>query len=198
MRSLRVLCLLLAMGAIEGCASLDTGSVSATVPSSIGSTITSASRFAKPPPGFVAFCERSPDECKTTASELTLALDARTWETLERVNSATNRAIAPKADIVHYGTEEYWTIPTDGYGDCDDYVLAKRSALIASGVPESALRIAVVFTSRFVRHTVLTIATDKGTYVLDNLRGEIVSWGETDYGWIKHQDPVSRSGWSYF
>jgi predicted transglutaminase-like cysteine proteinase len=114
------------------------------------------------------------------------------------VNAATNGAIAPRADIAHYGIEEYWTIPTDGYGDCDDYVLAKRSALIALGIPEPALRIAIVFTPRFVRHTVLIVATDKGTYVLDNLRSDIVSWDKADYGWIKRQDPLSRSGWSYF
>jgi predicted transglutaminase-like cysteine proteinase len=127
-----------------------------------------------------------------------LSLNAETWDTLEGVNTAINLAIAPKADLIHYGVDEYWTIPVDGYGDCDDYVLAKRSALIAKGVPESALRIAIVFTPRFVRHTVLIVSTDKGTFVLDNLRNEIVSWDKAEYGWIKRQDPMSRSGWAYF
>jgi predicted transglutaminase-like cysteine proteinase len=127
-----------------------------------------------------------------------LPLDAKAWETLEGVNTATNLAITPKADLVHYGLDEYWTIPADGYGDCDDYVLAKRSALIARGIPESALRIAIVFTPRFIRHTVLIVSTDKGTFVLDNLRNEIMSWDKAEYGWIKCQDPASRSGWAYF
>jgi predicted transglutaminase-like cysteine proteinase len=127
-----------------------------------------------------------------------LSLNAETWDMLEGVNTAINLAIAPKADLIHYGVDEYWTIPADGYGDCDDYVLAKRSALIAKGVPESALRIAIVFTPRFVRHTVLIVSTDNGTFVLDNLRDEIVSWDKAEYGWIKRQDPTSSSGWAYF
>jgi predicted transglutaminase-like cysteine proteinase len=190
--------LLLAVSAMHGCASPGTQ----VIPEPAANSTEPSSphvRLAKAPPGFIAFCERAPGQCAAApAVSTTLLLDARTWETLERVNAATNGAIVPRADIAHYGIEEYWTIPTDGYGDCDDYVLAKRSALIALGIPESALRIAIVFTPRFVRHTVLIVATDKGTYVLDNLRSDIVSWDKADYGWIKRQDPASRSGWSYF
>jgi predicted transglutaminase-like cysteine proteinase len=187
---------------MHGCTSLGSVPLATSDAGSISSTSTSPllrTRLAKPPPGFVAFCERSPGQCTAgESSARPLLLDTGTWETLERVNTATNLAIAPKADSIHYGMEEYWTIPTDGYGDCDDYVLAKRSALIARGIPESALSIAIVFTPRFVRHTVLIVATDKGTYVLDNLRNEIVSWNKAEYGWIKHQDPASSSGWAYF
>jgi predicted transglutaminase-like cysteine proteinase len=190
------------MVAMHGCTSLGQVPVVAPATGSLSSRSAvppSRIRVAKPPPGFVAFCERSPGQCTVAASSTRpLALDAETWETLNGVNTATNLAIAPKADLGHYGIEEYWTIPTDGYGDCDDYVLTKRSALIARGIPESALRIAVVFTPRFVRHTVLIVATDKGTYVLDNLRNEIVTWNAAEYGWIKHQDPASSSGWAYF
>jgi predicted transglutaminase-like cysteine proteinase len=64
------------------------------------------------------------------------------------------------------------------------------------GVPEPALRIAVVFTPRLVRHAVLTIATDKGDYVLDNLRDDILASGKTDYAWIERQDPASHTGWT--
>jgi predicted transglutaminase-like cysteine proteinase len=192
MGPLRVLVLLPLLGLLHACTSLDAVSESAAKPLPLHVP------FAKAPPGFVAFCERTPDQCSATGRSVLLPLDARTWETLEGVNTATNLAIAPKADFTHYGVEEYWTIPTDGYGDCDDYVLAKRNALIVRGIPESALRIAIVFTPRFVRHTVLTVATDKGTFVLDNLRDDIVSWDKAEYGWIKREDPASSSGWVYF
>ena len=100
-----------------------------------------------------------------------------------------------EGDATHYGKEEYWTIPTDGYGDCEDYVLAKRQVLIHLGLPEPALRIAVVITPRLVRHAVLTVVTDEGNFVLDNLRDDILPWDGTDYVFIKRQDPASVSGW---
>lgn len=192
MGPLRVLVFLPLLGLLHACASLDAPPESA--PKSTPLRVS----LAKAPPGFVAFCERRPDQCSGTRGSVPLLLDAKTWETLEGVNTATNLAIAPRADFIHYGVDEYWTIPTDGYGDCDDYVLTKRRALIARGIPESALRIAIVFTPRFVRHTVLTVATDKGTFVLDNLRTDIVSWDKAEYGWIKREEPASSSGWAYF
>ncbi len=57
---------------------------------------------------------------------------------LEDVNTAVNRTVRPEDDSVHYGIEEYWTVPLDGYGDCEDYVLAKRKMLMLLGVPEPA------------------------------------------------------------
>jgi len=69
-----------------------------------------------------------------------------------------------------------WTIPTDGYGNCKDYALAKRKDLAAAGFPILALRMAIVITPREKRHAVLTVATDKGDFVLDNLENDIVAW----------------------
>lgn len=51
-------------------------------------------------------------------------------------------------------------------------MLAKRQVLIHLGLPEPALRIAVVLTPSFVRHAVLTVVTDEGNFVLDNLHDE--------------------------
>jgi predicted transglutaminase-like cysteine proteinase len=117
------------------------------------------------------------------------------WQTLNGVNVALNEAIVAEDDATHYGKEEYWTIPTDGYGDCEDYVVAKRQVLIHLGVPGPALRIAVVLTPSFVRHAVLTVATDEGNFVLDNLRDDVLAWDRTDYVFIERQDPDSVSGW---
>jgi hypothetical protein len=41
------------------------------------------------------------------------------WRLLFRVNTDVNEAIRPESDEVHYGRPEIWTIPDDGYGDCD-------------------------------------------------------------------------------
>lgn len=151
---------------------------------------------AKPPSGYLGFCARFPDQC--TAPEgapRAVNLTDDVWQSLQAVNTAYNEAIVAEEDSDHYGSAEYWTIPTDGHGDCEDYVVAKRQALIQLGLPEPALRIAVVFTPNFVRHAVLTVVTDKGNYVLDNLRNEIVGWDETDYTFVERQDPASPSGW---
>src|SRR5262245_30184067 len=128
MRSLRVL-VFLPLGALQACTALGQvpGVNSEPVLTKSSNALSQSNlRLATPPPGFVAFCKRSPVQCKVAASAPAhLFLDEEIWETLEAVNTATNASVAPKADSIHYGVDEYWTIPTDGYGDCDDYVLAK-------------------------------------------------------------------------
>jgi len=107
-----------------------------------------------------------------------------------------NNTIWPEDDQKHFGRAEYWTIPTDGYGSCHDYALTKRKELIDIGLPQRALRIAILTTPSNQRHAVLTIATDKGDYVLDNLRQDIRPWLSTGYQWIARQDDGSESGWA--
>lgn len=152
---------------------------------------------AVPPSGFIAFCGRDPDQClapKGGASMVTL--DAATWQTLWRVNTAWNTAVKPMDDAAHYGVVDYWTIPADGYGDCEDYALAKRKSLIDLGLPEEALRIAVVRTEDGTAHAVLDVATDHGDYVLDNLDAVILPWTDTHYTWIARQMP-GRTRWAF-
>ncbi len=150
----------------------------------------------KPPSGFVAFCARNIADCRAPSdAPETVTLTEDTWAKLEEVNLTVNQAIQPLDDSVHYGTVEYWTVPSDGYGDCDDYVLAKRKMLMLLGIPEPALRIAVVLTRSRVRHAVLTVVTDRGDYVLDNRRSEILPRSKTDYTWVERQDPASSTGW---
>jgi predicted transglutaminase-like cysteine proteinase len=154
-------------------------------------------KTATAPVAFLDFCERFPDQCgrpKAVSYQVTLTDSA--LQLIGLVNTGMNHAIQPEEDWKHYGKDEVWTIPVDGYGDCDDYVLVKRKALINLGVPESALRIALVYTKGLTRHALLTVVTDKGNYVLDNLTDEIRSWERTPYIWIKWQDPKSKSGWA--
>jgi predicted transglutaminase-like cysteine proteinase len=114
---------------------------------------------------------------------------------LENVNHLVNGAIWPESDQKHYDRQEYWTIPTDGYGDCEDYALTKKKDLMAAGLPESALRLAIVYTRANVRHLVLTVAADTGDYVLDNLRNDVVTWNKAGYFWLERQNPTEPLGW---
>ena len=119
----------------------------------------------------------------------------KTWKTLSRINRKVNDSIWPEDDLKHYGRAEYWTIPTDGYGDCDDYAVTKRKELLDAGFPVSALRLAVVYSPRTERHAVLTVTTDKGDLVLDNMAETIVSWNATGYTWIERQAATDPMKW---
>jgi len=142
------------------------------------------------PSGYLAFCARQPIECADPpGAPDVVAFNASVWATLQEVNAAYNAAIRPEEDSVHYGRVDYWTIPTDGYGDCEDYALAKRKALIAVHLSPRALRIAIARSPQGEAHAVLTVATDRGDYVLDNLTDAILPWDQTNLAWIARQTP---------
>lgn len=69
-------------------------------------------------------------------------------------------------------------------GDCEDYVLAKREALVAAGLPASALRIAAATTRSGVGHAVLVVRTNQGDLVLDNLTSSIRRSDEAALHWV--------------
>jgi predicted transglutaminase-like cysteine proteinase len=149
-----------------------------------------------PPAGFIPFCLKYLDQC--TASDEgpeTIRLDQATWGTLNAVNYTVNRNIRYRDDLDHYSQVEHWDIGADGYGDCDDYALAKRMALIEAGLPMRALRIAIVRTDKGIDHAVLTAATDRGDYVLDNRTSRILPWEATSFTWIARQDALQPLSW---
>jgi len=152
-------------------------------------------RAARAPSGYVGFCKRNPGECGENAEQPDrVAFSAGLWAKLKEVNAVVNAAIQPEADQEHYGVADFWTVPVDGAGDCEDYVLAKRKMLVLLGLPRAALRITVVLDGT-VRHAVLTVATDSGDYVLDSLKHEILTTDKTNYVWVERQDRVSSTGW---
>lgn len=151
------------------------------------------------PPGFISFCSRFLDQCVNSANNAPrVHLDMATQTLLKVVTRSVNRAIWPETDERHYGRGEYWDIPTDGYGNCKDYALTKRKKLIEAGLPERALRVAIVVTPRENRHVVLTVSTDHGDLVLDNLNDDVKPWTEIAYQWIERQDNSGGLGWETF
>jgi predicted transglutaminase-like cysteine proteinase len=148
------------------------------------------------PAGFTSFCLRFPDQCRVQLGlPQTVSLTRENWRTIDEVNRAVNQSIWASSDLQHYGRAEYWTIPTDGYGDCDDYAVTKRAQLLAMSFPVAALRLAVADTPHNGRHAVLTVSTDRGDFVLDNLRDDIVSWNATGYRWVERQSPENPWAW---
>ena len=116
---------------------------------------------------------------------------------LEAVSRRINRAIRRASDVDSHAREDVWVLPGGQRpsGDCEDYVLAKRTALIAEGVPAQALSIAVARNTSGQSHAVLVVSTDKGDVVLDNLSYWIRPWAEVPYQWIMRQNRGDANDW---
>lgn len=147
------------------------------------------------PVGAVQFCKSHAKDCGKAKSlvEATTLTDGR-WEQLVNTNNAVNAAVIPVTDEAYYQVSEYWTYP-DGYGDCEDYALAKRRALIAEGWSASTLLIAVVRQANGEGHAVLIARTDRGDLVLDNQDGRVLVWNETPYRFLKRQSQANAAQW---
>lgn len=147
------------------------------------------------PIGHYEFCNKNPSECRTkTKGDVRVKLTKQNWETVLNVNYQANQSIEAITDAELYGTEEHWTYPTTA-GDCEDYVLEKRKALMAQGWPPSALLITVVLQPNGEGHAVLTVRTDRGDLILDNLDDRVMLWSETPYTYIKRQSKNHTGKW---
>jgi predicted transglutaminase-like cysteine proteinase len=148
-----------------------------------------------PPIGFVQFCARQPEDCRAIGDRATeVALTPSRWNLLNQVNKLVNRKIAPMSDIELHQVPELWTVPTEA-GDCEDYVLLKKRYLEGLGFPAETLLITVVLDEVGEGHAVLTVHTDKGDFVLDNRRGEVLRWAETHYQFLKRQSQQNPGIW---
>jgi predicted transglutaminase-like cysteine proteinase len=149
-----------------------------------------------PPIGYVNFCREHQADCLPEAKFADrVQLTGAKFRELEQVNDQINTSIQPVTDIDLYGKVEYWTYPTHNKGDCEDYVLLKQRILMERGWPESTLLITVVRDENNEGHAVLTVRTDKGDFVLDNKRREILRFADTPYTYIKRQSERNPLVW---
>lgn len=158
-----------------------------------GSMITGG--LTSQPIGHYEFCKANPAECSirtrdTGPEHLSDALLAR----ITKVNVLVNRAVRPMNDFDIYGKDEVWAYP-NGTGDCEDYVLEKRRELHAEGISYSNLLITVVRKPDGEGHAILTVRTDKGDLVLDNLTDTVKDWTNTGYRFLKRQASDHTGRW---
>jgi predicted transglutaminase-like cysteine proteinase len=147
------------------------------------------------PVGHAEFCANRPEECRPNPDPVAaVALNDALWQQLLTVNNHVNQSVIPVTDQQLYQVAEYWTYP-NGYGDCEDYVLAKRRDLINAGWPASALLISVVRQADGEGHAVLMVRTDRGDLILDNQVGTIDLWYATPYKFIKRQSQAHSGQW---
>jgi predicted transglutaminase-like cysteine proteinase len=149
------------------------------------------------PYGWVDFCGRRPEECALgKLKPLDLRMTKTTWALLNRVNRQVNAAIEPITNLAHWGTMlDHWDYPVDGKGDCKVYALYKRKLLVDAGFPRQALLMTVVKDLEGEGHAILTVKTDHGDFVLDNLSDDIRPWDATGYTYIKRQAQDDPNVW---
>lgn len=147
------------------------------------------------PVGHYELCRTIPAECRmATPQQAPVPLTRKLWAAMVDVNNSVNTMITPETDMEMWGKEEVWSYP-DRVGDCEDYVLEKRRALMQRGVPAGNLLITVVRQPNGDGHAVLTVHTSNGDYVLDNLEPRILSWSDTDYTYLKRQSQRNSGQW---
>ena len=148
------------------------------------------------PYGWVDFCQRYRGECRDEERPARdIDLTSAAFRKIARINAWVNKNIDPVSDADHWGVIDAWDYPTDGKGDCEDYALLKRHMLIEEGFPAEALLLTVVKEKNGDGHSVLTVKTNRGEYVLDNLADQIKPWNATPYRFVKRQSQHNPTVW---
>lgn len=148
------------------------------------------------PVGASDFCKANRSECTSNPNAVSaIGLSDKRWGELVHVNNLVNAAISPVTDQDLYRVAELWTYPDNGAGDCEDFALAKRKALIEMGWNPSTLLMTVVRQPNGEGHAVLLVRTDRGDVVLDNQDGRILLWNQTPYTYLKRQSQADAAQW---
>lgn len=148
------------------------------------------------PIGHYDFCNLNPGECRIRPRDQRPARMTNDFlQLVVSVNVRVNAEVKPMNDIDIYGREEVWAYPDNGVGDCEDYVLEKRRELARQGTSLSNLLITVVRKPDGEGHAVLTVRTDRGDFILDNLRDEVLTWEQTGYQFLKRQATNHTGRW---
>ncbi|NGQ89651.1 transglutaminase-like cysteine peptidase [Rhodobacter sp. HX-7-19] len=148
---------------------------------------------AHAPPGAAALCDTYAWACMRSGKQMLIGED--TLSVVRAINSRANRSIRPVTDVQQYRVAERWSLPTARGGDCEDYALYKKQALIKAGIPAEQLLIATVLDRKRQSHAVLVLRTGAQDLVLDNMTNRILSWEKTGYTFLRLQDPRQPSRW---
>jgi predicted transglutaminase-like cysteine proteinase len=88
---------------------------------------------------------------------------------------------------------DVWTINARE-GDCDAFAIEKRKELLDIGWPSSALSLTVAY-HHGEAHLLLTVRTDRGELVLDNLRSAVIGVKDTSYRYVMRQSSIHPQLW---
>ena len=120
---------------------------------------------------------------------------AKAAREIDRVNRWVNGHVQPVSDMDHWGLVDRWDYPIDGRGDCEDYALLKRKMLIEIGFPKPGFVDDGGQGRSREGHAILTLKTNKGEFVLDNLNDETRPWTASGYRFVKRQSQQDPDVW---
>lgn len=121
--------------------------------------------------------------CPTPLAAVTAAIDALQGagfaHKVGRVNAIVNGYVAYRRDVDNYGVVDHWATPGETLarrsGDCEDYAILKMALLARLGVPASSMSVVVLRDeSRDLFHAVLSLRTNKGHLILDNVHDRVL------------------------
>lgn len=147
------------------------------------------------PPGFIESCKRYQWFCDSGTAGARPVSQADMLDVADRINRRVNRTVSQLSDPENYGVADYWTLPTNGNGDCEDFVLLKYKLLLDAGVDSRDLAIAVVLDGAGENHAVLVLRHSSGDLVLDSLSSRILPWNQTGYTYLAMQSGDNKTQW---
>ncbi|TGQ73031.1 MAG: transglutaminase [Mesorhizobium sp.] len=148
------------------------------------------------PIGHYDFCKIHVAECSVRSPDnVPEHMTGKLLRQISAVNQSVNTHVKPMSDMDNYGKDEWWAYPDNGFGDCEDYALEKQRELQAAGVAVANLLMTVVRKPDGEGHAVLTVRTDKGDFILDNLTDSVRPWNQTGYRYLKRQASDNTGHW---
>lgn len=143
------------------------------------------------PFGHIEYCKKRPFDCRQNKGSA--KLQALSLGALNSVNSSVNHRIKPMRDEDQFGVRDLWSYGAK-VGDCEDFAIAKRAALLSRGYrPENTL-LAMGYEGGQA-HVVLLVRTDGGDYVLDNLNPAVLPVEKSSVRISKVQSPKNGAEW---
>lgn len=124
------------------------------------------------PTGFYELCAEQPRQCEPVAARRSVSP-----REIDAVNRRVNAAVRPQTESPG---QDIWKVGGVS-GDCEDYALAKRDALVAAGIGSANARIATGVLPFGEYHAVLIVTTKSGDFVLDNLTNELRPLGRQNF-----------------
>ncbi|QKC97183.1 transglutaminase-like cysteine peptidase [Mesorhizobium sp. NZP2298] len=148
------------------------------------------------PIGHYDFCKIHVAECSIRSPDsVPEHMTSKLLHDISAVNFSVNTRVKPMSDMDNYGKDEWWAYPDNGFGDCEDYALEKRRELNGMGIAIANLLMTVVRKPDGEGHAVLTVRTDKGDVILDNLTDKVRLWNQTSYRYLKRQASDNTGHW---
>jgi predicted transglutaminase-like cysteine proteinase len=128
---------------------------------------------------------------------VTLTLTPRLETFLTEINVYWNHRLTWTSDEVLYGRPEYWSVPAETQGDCEDYALAKYGQLRRLGVPGGALSMIYgKLKSTGEGHAVLSVRTDRGLFVLGSNEDAVLPLASSEISPILIEDSIDPGIWT--